>query len=76
MGAPGAISREPFLMTVRLYKEHLNFFRTFTDSKPKNPVHHRNPCDNSDSGFPQALEIMENLENHPKKFHAWKNHGI
>ena len=28
------------------------------------------------SGFPQALEIMENLENHQKKFHAWKNHGI
>ena len=27
-------------------------------------------------GFPQALEIMENLENHQKKFHAWKNHGI
>ena len=28
------------------------------------------------SGFPQALEIMENLENQEKKFHAWKNHGI
>ena len=28
------------------------------------------------TGFPQALEIMENLENHQKKFHAWKNHGI
>ena len=28
------------------------------------------------AGFPQALEIMENLENHKKKFHAWKNHGI
>ena len=28
------------------------------------------------TGFPQALEIMENLENHEKKFHAWKNHGI
>ena len=28
------------------------------------------------TGFPQALEIMENLENHPKKFHAWKNQGI
>ena len=27
-------------------------------------------------GFPQALEIMENLENHEKKFHAWNNHGI
>ena len=27
-------------------------------------------------GFLQALEIMENLENHEKKFHAWKNHGI
>ena len=27
------------------------------------------------TGFPQALEIMENLENH-KKIHAWKNHGI
>ena len=25
------------------------------------------------SGFPRALE---NLENHKKKFHAWKNHGI
>ena len=25
--------------------------------------------------FPQALEIMENLENQ-KKFHAWKYHGI
>ena len=25
------------------------------------------------TGFPQALEIMEN---HEKKFHAWKNHGI
>ena len=28
------------------------------------------------AGFPQALEIMENLENQEKKFHAWKNHGI
>ena len=28
------------------------------------------------TGFPQALEIMENLENYPNKFHAWKNHGI
>ena len=28
------------------------------------------------AGFPQALEIMENLENHEKKFHAWKSHGI
>ena len=28
------------------------------------------------TGFPQALEIMENLKNHQKKFHAWKNHGI
>ena len=28
------------------------------------------------AGFPQALEIMENLENHQKKFIAWKNHGI
>ena len=28
------------------------------------------------TGFPQALEIMENLENYEKKFHAWKNHGI
>ena len=28
------------------------------------------------TGFPQALEITENLENHEKKFHAWKNHGI
>ena len=28
------------------------------------------------SGFPNALEIMENLDNHKKKFHAWKNHGI
>ena len=28
------------------------------------------------SGFQQALEIMENLENHLNKFHAWKNHGI
>ena len=28
------------------------------------------------SGFPQALEIMENLENCPKKFHELKNHGI
>ena len=27
-------------------------------------------------GFPQALEIMENLEIHQNKFHAWKNHGI
>ena len=27
-------------------------------------------------GFQQALEIMENLENSEKKFHAWKNHGI
>ena len=25
------------------------------------------------SGFPQALEIMEN---HLNKFHAWENHGI
>ena len=28
------------------------------------------------AGFPRALEIMENLENQEKKFHAWKNHGI
>ena len=31
------------------------------------------------SGFPQALEIMENLENlenYKRKFNAWKNHGI
>ena len=28
------------------------------------------------AGFPQALYIMENLENHSKKFHAWKNHEI
>ena len=28
------------------------------------------------SGFPRALENLENLENHKKKFHAWKNHGI
>ena len=28
------------------------------------------------TGFPQALEIMENLENHSEKFHAWKNDGI
>ena len=27
-------------------------------------------------GVSQALEIMENLENHEKKFDAWKNHGI
>ena len=28
------------------------------------------------TGFPQALELMENRENHEKKYHAWKNHGI
>ena len=28
------------------------------------------------SRLPQALEIMENLENQEEKFHAWKNHGI
>ena len=28
------------------------------------------------TGFPRALENLENLENHKKKFHAWKNHGI
>ena len=28
------------------------------------------------TGFPQAPEIIENLETHPKKFHAWKTHGI
>ena len=28
------------------------------------------------TGFPPALEIMENLENHEIKFHARKNHGI
>ena len=28
------------------------------------------------AGFPQALEIMENLEDQEKKFHTWKNHGI
>ena len=28
------------------------------------------------SGFPQALEIMVNLEITKKKFHAWKNHRI
>ena len=28
------------------------------------------------SGFPQALETMENLENQEKMFHAWKNYGI
>ena len=26
--------------------------------------------------FPQALEIMENLENQEKRFHASKDHGI
>ena len=26
--------------------------------------------------FPQGLEIMENLENHQKKFHALKSHRI
>ena len=34
------------------------------------------PPDKRPAGFPQALEIMENLENHEKKFHEWKNHGI
>ena len=28
------------------------------------------------TGFPQALEIMENVENHEKKIHAWKSHDI
>ena len=28
------------------------------------------------TGFPQALEIIENLKNPPQKFHAWRNHGI
>ena len=28
------------------------------------------------TGYSQAQEIMENLENHPKKFHVWKNHGL
>ena len=28
------------------------------------------------TGFPGAMEIVENLENHTKKFHAWKNHEI
>ena len=23
-----------------------------------------------------GLEIMENLENHETKFHAWNNHGL
>ena len=43
-------------------------------------LHKPGPWLNSDplgeihvSGFPQALEIMEN---HTKKFHAWRNHGI
>ena len=27
------------------------------------------------TGFPRALEIMENLEI-TKKFHAWKNKGV
>ena len=27
------------------------------------------------SGFPEALETMENLENQEKKFNAWNNHG-
>ena len=31
---------------------------------------------NITAGFPQALEIMENLENHEKKFYAWKKHRI
>ena len=30
----------------------------------------------SSPGFPQTLEIMENLENHQKKFNALKNQGI
>ena len=28
------------------------------------------------TGIPQAVEIMENLEESRKKLHAWKNHGI
>ena len=28
------------------------------------------------TGLSQALEILENLENHEKKFHALKKHGI
>ena len=35
-----------------------------------------NNNNNNNTGFPQALEIMENLENQLKKFHAGKNHGI
>ena len=34
------------------------------------------PSVKPEAGFPQALEIMENLEHHKQKFHAWKNHGI
>ena len=33
-------------------------------------------CEGLDTEFPQALEIMENLENQGKKVNASKNHGI
>ena len=35
-----------------------------------------NQCEKHKKSSLLALEIMENLENHTKKFHAWKNHGI
>ena len=66
---------------IKLYKLILTdkqFFRKFNlmDYRGLSIHGSLDPCQVIMSGFPQALEIMENLEKHQKKFHAWKNHGI
>ena len=34
---------------------------------------YQTPHPDPHTGFPRAMEIVEN---HTKRFHAWKNHGI
>ena len=44
--------------------------------KIQSPIMELTPIEHLKTGFPRALENLENLENQKKKFHAWKNHGI
>ena len=46
--------------------------QSFTKAQPSRKWRNNS----SVTGFPQALEIMQKLENQEKKFHAWINHGI
>ena len=60
-----------------IYVKNMDRFCSVFFSKiEKCTLQHAGVCILPASGFPQALEIMENLENHERKFHAWKNHGI